>query len=111
MRYSLILILICAIDSFGQNLHSSPYSVYGLGMLNARLSTFNRGMAGTGIAVHDPFNLNFVNPASYGAIESPVSSIFEMGFYVDHSSYRTNETSESKTNGGFSNINYWFKFS
>ena len=67
-------------------------------------------MGGTGIAVRDGFNLNYVNPASYGSIASPVSSVFEMGFYVEHNDYRTTELSESRTNGSLSNINYWFKF-
>ena len=67
-------------------------------------------MGGTGIAVRDGFNLNYVNPASYGSIASPVSSVFEMGFYVEHNDYRTTDLSESRTNGSLSNINYWFKF-
>ena len=71
----------------------------------------NRGMGGTGIAVRDGFNLNFINPASYGSIDSPVSSVFEMGFYIDNNRYRTSEASESKSNGGLLNIDYWFKFS
>jgi hypothetical protein len=66
-------------------------------------------MGGTGIAVRDGFNLNYVNPASYGAISPPASSIFEMGFYIENNSHRTNELSESKTNGSLSNLNYWFK--
>lgn len=94
-----------------QNIFNSPYSIYGLGILNNRLSTLNRGMGGTGIAVRDEFNLNYVNPASYGSISPPVTSVFEMGFYIDHNSYRTNELSESKTNGSLSSMNYWFKFS
>ncbi|WP_276369424.1 hypothetical protein [Chryseolinea sp. H1M3-3] len=101
----------CGIAVSGQNIFNSPYSVYGLGIMNSRLSTLNRGMGGTGIAVRDGYNLNYVNPASYGSIVSPVSSIFEMGFYIEHSSYNTNELSESKTNGSLTNMNYWFKFS
>lgn len=68
-------------------------------------------MGGTGIAVRDEFNLSYVNPASYTSIRSPISSIYEMGMYVENNRYRTNELSESKTNGGLTNINYWFKFS
>ncbi len=75
------------------------------------MSTLNRGMGGTGIAVRDEFNLNFVNPASYGSIASTMSNAFEMGFYVEHDNYQTHERSESKTSGGLTNINYWFKFS
>jgi len=111
MRYALVLILVCTIDVVAQNIYNSPYSVYGLGTINNRMSTLNRGMSGTGIAVRDHFNLNFVNPASYGAIASPVTSVFEMGFYINHNKYTTDELNESMTRGGLSNINYWFKFS
>lgn len=111
MRY----FLICLLLNFGgaalsQNIYNSPYSIYGLGVINYRMSTLNRGMSGTGIAVRDGFNLNYANPASYGSIASPVSSVFEMGFYVEHNDYRTADLSESRTNGSLSNINYWFKF-
>lgn len=95
----------------GQNIYSSPYSIYGLGIINNRLSTLNRGMGGAGIAVRDAFDLNYLNPASYGAISSPVSSIFEMGFYVEHDNYKTHKLSESKINGSLTNLNYWFKLS
>ena len=74
------------------------------------MSALNRGMGGTGIGVRDGFNLNFTNPASYGSIISPVTSVFEMGFYIGHDRYTTEALSESRTNGGLSNINYWFKF-
>ena len=111
MRYFLVLLFLSSDgDVLAQNIYNSPYSIYGLGIINNRMSTLNRGMGGTGIAVRDGFNLNYVNPASYGSISSPVSSIFEMGFYIEHDSYRTAELSEARTNGSLSNINYWFKF-
>lgn len=93
-----------------QNFFNSPYSVYGLGILNERTSSLNRGMGGTGIGVQDERNLNHMNPASYTSITFPVSHIYEVGAYLESNRYRTLESSESKFNGGISNINYWFKF-
>jgi hypothetical protein len=111
MKYFLILLFLSyGVVAFAQNIYNSPYSIYGLGIINYRMSTLNRGMGGTGIAVRDGLNLNYLNPASYGSIESPVSSVFEMGFYVEHNDYRTVNLSEARTNGSLSNINYWFKF-
>jgi len=110
MRYHFTIIFFFILQaSIAQNIFNSPYSVYGLGIMNARMSTLNRGMGGTGIAVRDGFNLSYVNPASYGSIQSPVSSIYEMGFYIENNSYRTSELNESKSNGSLTNINYWFK--
>lgn len=68
-------------------------------------------MGGTGIAVRDGYNLNYVNPASLVSISVPVSSVFEIGFYVERNNYTTNNLSESASNGSLSNINYWFKLS
>jgi hypothetical protein len=111
MRYILICSFILVQGKLlGQNIFNSPYSIYGLGIMNERLSTLNRGMGGTGIAVRDEFNLNYTNPASYGSIQSPVSSIYEMGFYIENNNYKTKELNESKSNGSLTNINYWFKF-
>jgi hypothetical protein len=93
-----------------QNIYSSPYSVYGLGMLNDRTTSFNRAMAGTGIAIQDGSNLNATNPASYGSIGSPISHIFEAGLYIEANQYTTSKASESKTIGGMSDLIYWFKF-
>src|SRR3954467_8207588 len=94
--------VLCCLSHVGlsQNIYSSPYSVYGLGMLNDRTTSFNRAMGGTGIAIQDQSNLNAVNPASYGAIASPISHIFEAGLYIEANRYTTNTTSDSKTVGG-----------
>ena len=111
MKYFLTFLLASGGGKlFAQNIYNSPYSIYGFGMINQKMSTLNRGMGGTGIAVRDGFNLNYQNPASYGSIASPVSSVFEMGFYVEQNNYHTADLSESRTNGSLSNINYWFKF-
>src|SRR5687768_17785346 len=100
MRYILVGLFVTICSSvLSQNIFNSPYSIYGLGIVNKRTSTMNRGMGGTGIAVRDEFNLNYVNPASYGSIVSPINSIYEMGFYVESNRYKTNELTESKTNG------------
>jgi hypothetical protein len=104
--------VLCCLSHVGlsQNIYSSPYSVYGLGMLNDRTTSFNRAMGGTGIAIQDQSNLNAVNPASYGAIASPISHIFEAGLYIEANRYTTNTTSDSKTVGGLNDLIYWFKF-
>ena len=49
---------------YAQNIFSSPYSIYGIGMINNRTSSLNRSMGGVGIAVQDDYNLNPINPAS-----------------------------------------------
>jgi len=113
MKYRLCLILGTLFFAFhqshSQNIYNSPYSVYGLGMLNKKTSSLNRGMAGTGIAVQDEYNLNHVNPASYGSITNPISHIFEIGLYVESNRFQRTSQSDSKSNGGITGMNYWFK--
>jgi len=105
-----LLALLAGGPAYSQNMFSSPYSVYGIGFLHQRGSLLNQGMAGTGIGVRDPYNLNPLNPASYGAINAPISHIFETGIYVETMRYHTTRTQDSKTGGGMSHANYWFKF-
>jgi hypothetical protein len=112
---SLLLIALLLIagtwSAHAQQVYSSPYSVYGIGMINRRTATLNRSIGGTGIGVQDDYSLNPVNPASYGSIVSPVSHVYEMGMYVDANKYQTSNLSESKGTGSITNLNYWFKFS
>lgn len=112
MRVRVILLFVSWIICHalnGQHIYNSPYSVYGLGMINENYSSFNRGMGGTGIGLRDASNLNHVNPASYGAI-SPVSHVFEIGAYVESNRFQTAEDKDSKSNGGLTSLSYWFKF-
>lgn len=111
-RFALLLsiLLMPYVKLSAQNTFSSPYSVYGIGTLNNRSSSLSRSIAGTGIAVQDDYSINPINPASYGSIKSPITHIHEIGMYVESNRYITQSLLESKTNGGISNINYWFKF-
>jgi len=102
-------LLLSVHHSYSQNTYSSPYSVYGVGMMNTRTSTLNRSIGGTGIGLQDSYSLNHINPASYASIASSVTHIFEIGLYTESNRYQTSDVSTSKTNGGITNLNYWFK--
>jgi hypothetical protein len=78
--------------------------------MQEQLSGLNRSMGGSGIGVQESFNLNHLNPASYGSIVQPVSHIFEVGLYGSSNRLSTFDASESKSNGGVTHLSYWFKF-
>ncbi|HEY3403282.1 MAG TPA: hypothetical protein VGK59_07850 [Ohtaekwangia sp.] len=110
-KYVLLAFLMLMLHAASsQNISSSPYSVFGIGMMNGRSSSLTRSLGGTGIGVQSEYNLNPINPASYGSIVSPISHIYEIGLNVETNRYQTSDRSDSKTAGGLSNINYWFKF-
>lgn len=53
-----------------QNSTSSPYSVYGFGVLESTTNTINSGMGGSGVALPSNGYLNYQNPASLSALDS-----------------------------------------
>src|SRR5687767_5322722 len=93
-------ILISTLSIHAQPFSTSPYSIYGAGTMQEHLSGLNSGMGGAGIGVQESFNLNHVNPASYGSIVQPVSHIFEVGLYASSNRLSTFNASESKPSGG-----------
>ena len=77
----LAVILLTAISPsvMAQGGTNSPYSAYGLGELAEQTTGFNRGMNGVALGFHEHNQVNYLNPASYSAIDS-LSFIFDMGF-------------------------------
>lgn len=65
-------------DAFAQSGTNSPYSQFGLGVLSDQTSGFNRGMNGLGLGFREHNQVNYLNPASYSAIDS-LSFIFDVG--------------------------------
>ena len=57
---------------------NSPYSQYGFGELTEQSTGFNRGMNGVGLGYREHNQVNFLNPASYSAVDS-MSFIFDVG--------------------------------
>lgn len=69
---------IFSFDAFAQSGTNSPYSQFGLGILSDQTSGFNRGMNGLGLGFREHNQVNYLNPASYSAIDS-LSFIFDVG--------------------------------
>lgn len=72
---ALSLCALCAVAQSGTN---SPYSQFGLGTLAEQTSGFNRGMNGLALGFREHNQINYLNPASYSAIDS-LSFIFDVG--------------------------------
>lgn len=95
-----ILLLLCITRVFGQSNTGTPYSRYGLGLLPDNSGPYT-AMGGVSAAMRDNNNINFLNPASYTALDSN-RFYFQLGIngeYVDistnkdHSNYRVAQNS------------------
>lgn len=73
-----IIAVACVTPVAAQSGTNSPYSQYGLGLLNEQSSGFNRGMNGLGLGFREHNQVSYLNPASYSAIDS-LTFIFDAG--------------------------------
>ena len=100
---------VLALSAFAQ-VESSPYSMYGYGILSDNASAAQRQMGGVGYGMNSSRNINVMNPASYAAIDS-LTFLFDMG--VDFSSIisKENGVSETRYGGGLEYITMQFPLS
>ena len=76
--FAAMSIALLATTAFAQSGTNSPYSMYGIGVLSDQGNSFNRGMNGVGLGFRPHDQINYLNPASYSAVDS-LSFIFDAG--------------------------------
>ncbi len=101
------LLLGTALFAKAQSGTNSPYSQYGLGVLSDQTSGFNRGMNGVGLGFHEHNQVNYLNPASYAALDS-TTFIFDAGIsgQVTNFDGMTSEGNRRKINANNANFEY-----
>ena len=97
---SVILISFLATSAFAQSGTNSPFSQYGLGQLSDQTSGFNRGMNGLGMAFREHNQVNYINPASYSAMDS-LTFIFDMGLSGQITNFKEGGRKLNATNADF----------
>ena len=85
---------------YAQSGTNSPYSQYGLGALSDQTSGFNRGMNGLGLGFRESNQVNFINPASYSAVDS-LTFIFDVGFSGQITNFSENGRKVNAKNADF----------
>lgn len=90
-----------------ESLTSSPYSLYGLGVINQSGIGKVNGMGYTGIAMKSDGYINNLNPASYSLIPQN-SFIFDVGGKAELNTYENKNNAENNTSFNFSNIAFAF---
>jgi hypothetical protein len=87
--FTSIAILLFTCNAFGQNNMGTPYSKFAFGLLQDNYGAYT-AMGGVSAGIRDNSNINFLNPASYTALDS-LRFYFQMGItgeYVDVSTYK-----------------------
>jgi hypothetical protein len=97
IRIILTALVLFTIPLAAQVNTSSPYSRFGLGELNQPGFAQNLAMGGTGIGMRNPSQINYLNPASYSAIDT-MSFLFDFGLNGSQTKYTTTTQSSKLTN-------------
>jgi hypothetical protein len=108
----LLSILVLRPGSINAQSTSSPYSIFGIGILEGSSVGPSKGMGGTGIAFLSEMSINSMNPASYCGLDS-LLTIFEVGIFGKYSTFTTVHDYQTDANAnlkyvlmGF-RINHW----
>ena len=94
----LMAALVCTVPALAQNV-STPYSMYGYGILGDRATSMQRQMGGVGYAMNSGRQINVMNPASYAAIDS-LTFLFDMGADLSFIWSQEGDAKEKSTGGG-----------
>ncbi len=91
---SLVAVFIISTPLSGQFNTYSPYTLFGLGDMAKKGIAQNQAMGGTGLAVHESNRINYLNPASFSALDS-TSVYFDFGINSFHNKYESDNFSNS----------------
>jgi len=79
---------------------TSPYSIFGMGILEGNASGLSRAMGGTNIAFLSHRAINYGNPASYDGLDS-LLTIFEIGVFSKYTMFNTIRDNQTLLNANF----------
>ena len=96
------------IQAQSEGLTSSPYSLYGLGVINQTSIGKSNGLGYTGIGLKTETEINNLNPANFALV--PQNSFFyDIGVTSEYNNYSNTGTSEGRTSLNFSNFAFAFR--
>lgn len=99
-KIATLLLLFPATAAIAQSGTDSPYSQFGLGMLADQSSGYSRGMNGVSIGFHEHNQINYLNPASYSALDS-LTFIFDVGMSGTFTNYKENGVKKNSKQADF----------
>lgn len=111
-RQTLLVLLLVILSgvAFAQNNTNSPYTRYGYGQLADQGSGNSKGMGGIAYGLRDKHQTNFVNPASYTAVDS-LTFIFDGGVSLQNTNLSNGTIKQNAKNSSFDYIVMQFRAS
>ncbi len=106
IRLILIMIVAAAAGVQAQNV-TTPYSMYGYGVLGDRATSMQRQMGSVGYAMNSGRQINVMNPASYAAVDS-LTFLFDMGADLTLLWQKEGDIKEHSTGGGLDYVTMQF---
>jgi hypothetical protein len=88
-----------------QQADNSPYSRYGIGIVNEKSFNHLRQMGGLGASYVDGYHINIVNPASFAFLNS---TAFDIGFFGKHTTLTDSKNKNSFWTGNLEYISLGF---
>ena len=86
--------------AFAQNGTNSPYSQFGLGVIDDQSQGYSRGMNGVGLALRKGNVVNTLNPASYSAVDS-LTMLFDVAVTGQLTNFKEGKNSNNVSNTDF----------
>ena len=108
IRIIYLFVFVAIIASFpnraqAQTSISTPYSRFGIGNVNIFNNPINNAMGGVGYGFQRNNSINYMNPASYAGIDT-TSLVFDIGFYSEWLSIKTDKYKSTGNNTSLSHI-------
>ncbi|MCM1378387.1 MAG: hypothetical protein NC097_01330 [Clostridium sp.] len=97
------------LPTMGQNI-TTPYSMYGYGVLGDRATSMQRQMGGIGYAMQSGRQINVMNPASYASTDS-LTFLFDLGADLSFINSKEGSISDHATGGGLDYLTMQFPIS
>jgi len=84
-KIAFLCFLLIPFVAFCQPQDNSPYSRFGMGDIVDRNFMSSQFMGGLGASLSDPYQINIVNPASFGSL---AATSFDIGLFAENSNLR-----------------------
>lgn len=105
-----LLLMILSTAAFAQNNTNSPYTRYGYGQLADQGASNSKAMGGVAYGLRDKYHTNFVNPASYTAVDS-LTFIFDGGISLQNTNFSNGAIKKNAKNSSFDYVTMQFRLS